>query len=139
MHRVLRGVLVFAVLLTAGCSSNTTTTPTTTTTPVTITEPPFVGTLGPNQLAGTSTFAVGAGGTVTATLVSITPDSGTVIGMSLGTWNGTACAVVIDNPQATQGVTIAANLSTAGNLCVRAYVVTPLTNVETYTFIVTHP
>jgi hypothetical protein len=139
MHRVLRGALVIVVLLMAACSDNTTTTAPTTTTSVLITEPPFVGTLGPNQLAGTVTFAVGAAGTVTATLASITPNGNAVIGMSLGTWNGTACAVVIASDQATTGTAIPASLSSAGNLCVRAYVVQPLTTAETYTIIVTHP
>jgi hypothetical protein len=139
MHRVLRGVLIVVVLLTAACSDDTTTTTPTTTTTVLITEPPFVGMLGPNQLAGTYTFAVGGAGTVTATLASITPDGNAQIGMSLGTWNGTACAVVIASDQATTGTSIPASLASAGNLCVRAFVVNPLTTVETYTIIVTHP
>ena len=140
MHRVfLRELLIFAVLLTAACSSNnaTTTTPTPTT-PVAITET-FVGTLAPNQLAHTHTFAVPNAGTVTATLSSLTPDTTLVIGLSLGTWNGTACQVVLANDQATQGTTITGTISAAGNLCVRVYAVGTIPQVETYQINATHP
>jgi len=136
MHRVF--LTVGAVLLTAACSSNPTIiTPTPPTTIVT--EPPFVATLAPDQQAHTFTFAVGGAGTVTATLTSIAPDSNDVIGISLGTWNGSACQIVLPDDQATQNQSITAVLNSAGNLCVRAYVTAPLPGVETCTIVVTHP
>jgi hypothetical protein len=138
MPRVLRCVLAFAVLLTAGCSSNSSTTTPSTTTPTTFTET-FTGTLGPGELSHTHTFAASVAGTVTATLASLTPDTTAVIGMSLGTWDGTRCTDVLADDQTTQGITITATLAAAGNLCVRAYVVGPLPNAEAYQINAVHP
>jgi hypothetical protein len=140
MHRVLRCVLVFAVLMTAGCSNDSTTTSASSTTPTTFTET-FTGTLGPGAGATSHvyTFSVANPGTVTATLVSVTPDTTVVIGLSLGTWNGTTCTDVIADDQTTQGVTVTSSLAAAANLCVRAYLVGPLPNLETYQINAVHP
>ena len=82
----------------------------------------------------------GASGTVTATLTTLAPDSTVQIGLSLGTWNGSACSVQIDNASATQGAVISGTVSGAINLCVRIYdAAAKLTGPETYTITVVHP
>ena len=131
--------LVVALLM-AGCSSNSnpaTTTPTTPT-PTTVTET-FNGIL-TNAHAATYFFAAPNPGTVTVTLVTVSPDSTIVLGLSLGTWNGITCDVIIANDQAAQGTVITGTLSAATNLCVRVYdsqgnVVNP----ETYQVNAVHP
>ena len=140
MHRVLRCVVVFAVLGTAGCSDSSSTTSPSTTTPTTFTET-FTGTLGPGSGATSHvyTFSVANPGTVTATLVSITPDTTAVVGLSLGTFSGTTCTDVIADDQTTQGVTLTSSLAVAANLCVRVYLVGPLPNLETYQINAVHP
>ena len=52
----------------------------------------FTGTLTVNG-ATTHPFPIDAivGGTVTATLKTIAPDGDSVVGLSLGTWNGSTC------------------------------------------------
>jgi len=132
--------VVFAVLGTAGCSDSSSTTSPSTTTPTTFTET-FTGTLGPGSGATSHvyTFSVANPGTVTATLVSITPDTTAVVGLSLGTFSGTTCTDVIADDQTTQGVTLTSSLAVAANLCVRVYLVGPLPNLETYQINAVHP
>jgi hypothetical protein len=140
MHRVLRCVVVLAVLVTAGCSGSSSTTSPSTTTPTTFTET-FTGTLGPGSGATSHvyTFSVANPGTVTATLVSITPDTTAVVGLSLGTFSGTTCTDVIADDQTTQGITLTSSLAVAANLCLRVYLVGPLPNLETYQINAVHP
>src|SRR3954465_6232204 len=124
MRRLIQGVFLVSVLATglAGCSSNDTiTTPTTPTTPGNaVTEPPFTGTLKVNG-AATYPFTATSAGTITATLASITPDASVAIGLSIGTWNGSACQIVIANDNATQTMAITGAVTAASNLCVRVY------------------
>jgi hypothetical protein len=139
-RRVRRKLVPFAlVLLTAACSSSTPTTTTPTpTTPTSITDT-FAGTLTKNG-GQQYPFAVPAAGTVTATLVSISPDTATVLGLALGTWNGTSCALLLTDDNATQGTVITGNVSAAGNLCVRVYDSQgSVVNPETYTVNANHP
>jgi hypothetical protein len=88
-------------------------------TPVTET---FTGTLTQNG-GVTHAFSVAASGAVTASIVSLAPDSAVAIGLSLGTWNGTAgtCATVISNDNATVGTSIVGAADREGRLCVRVY------------------
>jgi hypothetical protein len=141
MFRIVRRGTAPAVLalLMAACSSNTTPTTTTPTpTPTTITDT-FSGTLTKNG-GHTHPFAVAVPGVVTATLVSLTPDSTLVVGLALGTWNGTACQVILPADNATQGTVVTGNISSAGNLCVRVYDSTGnVVNIETYQINVAHP
>jgi uncharacterized protein YceK len=123
MRRLLPGILLLALATTlAGCGStdNTTvTTPTTTTTTATVTET-FNGTL--NRNGGvTFPFTATAGGTVTVTLTTLTPTSTLVIGLSLGTWTGSACQAVVTNDSATQASTVTGTVSAAAALCARVY------------------
>ena len=139
MFRFLRVVLLpISIVLAAGCnSSNPTLSPTTPTTPTSTTDT-FSGTLNPNG-AATYPFAVPAAGVVTATLTSITPDSALVIGLSLGTWNGSACQIVLANDKATQGTVVIGSVSGAGNLCVRVYDVGSVVSAESFQVVVVHP
>lgn len=139
MHRPIHRTygLILVLLLAAGCNGDTTTTTTTTPTPVQVSET-FGGTLNRNG-AATHTFATQSSGTVTATLTALLPDSALVIGLSLGTWNGTACQIVIANDAATQGTTVTGTASSSGNLCVRLYDVGNVVNTSTYEVRVVHP
>ncbi len=137
IHRKLL-VVVTALTIWACDDAGTTTTPTTpTTTPQTTTET-FEGDLNPNG-AKTFPFNAQAAGTITATLTSLGPDSTLKIGMSLGTWNGSACQIVLANDNAVQGSVVTGTASSAGSLCVRVYDVGDL--VEPIAFVVTviHP
>jgi hypothetical protein len=80
----------------------------------------FTGTLTLNG-ADTRPFSVGRSGSVSATIASLAPDATVVIGLSLGTWNGTACHTVISNDSATQGTTVVGAADRDGRLCVRVY------------------
>jgi hypothetical protein len=134
MTRSMLAALVAFALTAAACSSGTPTTPTTTTpTPVTDT---FSGTLNRNGAANHA-FSVSAAGTVTAAVTSLS-DSAITIGMSLGVWNGTACAVAIDNAQSTQGTALFGSATAVGNLCVRVYDVGKINDTLDYQLSVTH-
>lgn len=135
----LRLVLAVAVLgIAAGCGDDATT-PTAPTTPTAVTET-FSGTVGRNS-AALHSFSTGSSGTVTATLSALGPDSTALVGMSLGTWNGSACAVVIDKVDATQSTIMTGGVSANGFLCVRIYDVGNITAAEpfSYEIVVVHP
>ena len=83
--------IVFAVLTASGCSNSSQNTSVIAPTPVSITEE-FTGTLNVNGAAAFP-FQAGSAGLITSTLTTLGPDSTLSIGLSLGTWNGTACAV----------------------------------------------
>ena len=96
----------------------------------------FAGTLTPND-AETFPFA-SQSGLVTATLLNLAPDSTIVLGLSLGTWNGLTCSIVLANDKATQGVAITGTVNALGNLCVRVYDVGTLAEPLTYEVRVVH-
>jgi hypothetical protein len=132
------GSVLMLILALAACGDDTTT-PTTPTTPTTVTET-FSGTVNQNG-AVTHTFTTTTSGTVTATLTTLGPDSTFVMGMSIGTWNGANCQLVLTNDSATQGTVITGGTSALGTFCVRAYDVGNITagNPFTYEITVTHP
>jgi hypothetical protein len=143
---VLTPLLATLMMGAAACNNNTTTTtPTTPTTGFTVTET-FTGTVTTNG-ATSFFFSVTGGGTVTLTLTSETDatNSGATvppIGISLGTWNGTACSVqngtFIDS--ATQGASVTATSTGAGTLCTRVYdSATRITTPVAFTLKVDHP
>jgi len=78
----------------------------------------FTGTLTRNG-AVNHPFATQAGGTVTATLVALSPE--VAIGLDLGTWNGIACQSIISNANAQPGTVVTGTATGVGNLCVRIY------------------
>lgn len=134
MSRFPLAALVAAVLFNSACS-NTPTTPTTTT-PATVTDT-FSGTLSRNG-ASSYAFSVATAGFVYATLTSVA-DSTTVVGLSLGTWTGTSCTVVLSNDQAVQGTTVTGSVTGIGTLCARVYDVGKVGNPLDYQVTVVHP
>jgi len=96
-------------------------------------------TLTPNG-AATYPFTALAGGTVTATLTTLVADSGVTVGMSLGTWNGSACqSTTIANDKAVQGTVITGTVTAAGSLCARVYDASGLAAPVDYQITVVHP
>ena len=143
MRRLIPGLLVLAVVAAgaAGCNdnnnNNTVTNPTPTPTPTTVTET-FSGSLNTNG-ATTFPFSATAGGTVTVTLTTLSPDATLPVGLSLGTWTGSACQVVIANDNAAQAAAISGTVTSAASLCVRVYDVGKVTSPVDFTVTVGHP
>lgn len=126
--------------LTAGaCSDSTTTTPTTPTlpSPITTTET-FTGSLTVNG-AVTHVFVSTVSGTVTAQITTVDPSASQVFGLSLGTWNGSSCQIVIANDAAVLNSIVTGQVTAATNLCARVYDVGKLTDALSYTITVIHP
>jgi len=79
-----------------GACDDNTATPLTPTPPAPTTET-FAGTLSVNG-AVTFPFVTASAGSVTATLKTLEPDATVIIGLALGTWNGTACDALSGPP-----------------------------------------
>jgi hypothetical protein len=141
MRGVIQGVLLLGVLAgAAACNDNTITPTPTTPTPTAnpITEPPFTGTLTRNG-AVTYPFTATAGGTVTATLTTLTPDPALGIGLQIGTWTGSACQVVIANDNAAEKAAVTGTVTAAASLCVRVYDVGKLNAPADFNVTIVHP
>ena len=138
MNRLLSfGLVLLAVAMTtAACTREDPFLPTDPT-PVTPTTDTFSGTITRNG-ATTHDFAVNAAGSVTATLTTVT-DPELMIGLALGTWNGTSCQLVIVNDRAKQGLGVVGQTSSFGRLCVRIYDVGNITTPVDYEVAVVHP
>ena len=150
MRRPIRRALLLmpSLGMTAACGSNNTTTPVGPTTVPTVLQETFSGTLTKNA-AFTHPFVVNNGGDVSVFLLSSTdpahPDNAIPIGVSLGTWNGTSCSIVIaqDNmtPSSadapTQGF-LKGQATSAGNLCVRVYDVGFVPGSSNYELLIDH-
>lgn len=108
--------LVLAAAGAAGCDNGPDAT--TPTDPVQVTRT-FNGSVSLNG-ASVHDFATAGGGLVTATLSTVDPAAAT-LGLSLGTWNGTACTAVTDNPTAIASSTLQGTTSAVASLCVRLY------------------
>ena len=130
-------VILTATLALSACGDDEPITPTTPTPPTVITET-FSGAVTLNG-AATHTFVTQASGTVTGTLTLLSADEGTKIGLALGTFNGSACQLVITKDDAVQGSTVTGAVSALGNLCVRIYDVGNLTRTTDYEIQVAHP
>jgi hypothetical protein len=77
------------------------------------------------------TFTVSAPGGITALLTSLIPNN--PVGLSLGTWNGSICQIVLDNPSAVQGSVVVGQTTTTGTFCARIYdAIGSLVEPETY-------
>jgi hypothetical protein len=129
--------LVALALTTAACGNSTTTSPTTTTPTTTTVTDVFSGTLTKNGAASYA-FSVSAAGVVYATLTSI-GDSSAVVGVSLGTWTGASCTIVLSNDQAMQGTSVTGSVTGIGTLCARVYDVGKSTTPLDYQITVVHP
>jgi hypothetical protein len=88
--------------------------------------------------AVTHAFDVQRPGTVTVRFEALEPDAAAVLGLSLGTWNGTVCDIKLAADNATQGTTVIGTASTTGNFCARIYDVGKLTAPSGYLIVVTH-
>lgn len=118
----------------AACnSSETPTTPTTPATPITET---FTGTIATNG-AITTPFTATTAGDVSATLTSVTPTVN--MGLTLGTWNGTACQAVVSNDNAAPSAVVTGSVTTISSLCVRVHDVGFVVEPVTYVVTVVHP
>jgi hypothetical protein len=138
MSRSIRYVALLCLFaLAPGCSDDEPDTPISPTPPATVTEN-FSGSINQNG-AMTHPFSTALAGAVTATLTTVSPDSATVIGMSLGTWNGSVCQIILANDKATQGTIVVGTVSTFGSLCLRMYDVGGLTQPTSYEVQVVHP
>jgi hypothetical protein len=139
MRRVTLACTLLLPLLIAACGDDEPAATTPTTPSATVTDT-FTGTLTRN--GGTShPFPVSgaAGGDVTATLKAVSPDAETVLGMSLGTWNGTACQSVIANDRATVSASLLGRATSTGLLCLRIYDIGTVTAPQDYEVEVVHP
>ena len=140
MYRfVPHALLLGALLSTTACGNNDASAPTSPTpTPLPTVTETFSGSINRNG-AATHTFLAQASGTVTLTLTTLAPESTPAIGISLGTWNGTACQIVIANTNAAQGAIVLGVASSAGNLCVFVQDVGKIGVAASYEITVVHP
>ena len=134
--RLSMAVALLAVTVSA-CESDPPTTPSPTPTPAPTTET-FSGSVSPNG-AATFPFTVASAGTVTASLTTVQPDATVALGLSLGTWNGTLCQIVLANDNALVGTVVTGAVASLGSLCVRVYDTGKVTGTMTYTVTVVHP
>ena len=137
-----RALLLPLLGLLAACGDdNTTSTPTGPTAPPTVLTETFSGTLTRNG-AYTHPFAVTDGGDVSVFLITSIdpahPDQTVPLGVSLGTWNGVSCAIVIANDNVSQGSNISGRATAAGNLCVRVYDVGFVPGTASYELLIDH-
>jgi len=100
----------------AGCSDNNTST-VTPTPPVQISEN-FAGSVTVNG-AFSHPFQVTRAGSVTAQITSLSPDDTVTVGIALGTWNGSACQLIIANDAAKLSTAVLGTATAPGMLCVR--------------------
>ena len=131
-------VVGWALLMlgTAACGSNNPTTNPDTTPPPTVTETNS-DTLTVNG-AKTQPFTVSRAGSATATVIALDPDPAVVFGLSLGTWNGSTCTLIVTNDNAALNVTVTGTAQSAGTFCARVYDVGKLTAPTNYTLQITH-
>ena len=140
--RRLTGVtlMVSLALGAAGCDNNISL-PTNPSGPVeTITES-FAGSITPNG-AVTYFYNSTAAGNMTATILTLKPDSTVAVGLAIGTWDviQNKCQTVISNERASQGSTVTGQVSAAGSLCVRIFDTSgTLTGTSQFEIIVVHP
>ena len=126
--------LTLAVLAMFGCGDDVDTPTLPTPDPVTET---FTGTVNVNG-AVTHPFSASTAGNLTATLTNIAPEDASV-GLSLGTWNGSACAIQIADDAAVRSTVVYGQVSQAGQLCVRIQDNGRLGGAASYEITVVHP
>jgi hypothetical protein len=114
---VVLGCVLIAALV-AGCDNGPDTAPTPpTTNPITET---FNGTVTLNG-AVTHSFTATAAGEVRATITSVVPADGSVLGFQLGTWNTVTCTAVVSNDLASTGSVLSGTTQSSASLCVRLH------------------
>jgi len=139
MRRVTLACTLLLPFFAAGCGGDIQNLLGPTPEPVVVTDT-FSGTLTRNG-ATSHTFPINfpSGGDVTAVLKVLSPDGTTVVGFSLGTFNGTACQSVIANDRATAPASLLGRATSSGTLCVRIYDVGTVVDPQDYEIEVTHP
>jgi hypothetical protein len=136
MLRLLSALCVALVIVgTAGCGSDTPSNPTPLPDPITVV---FNGTL-IQASAATHRVISRSAGEFRATLTTVLPDPAIAVGLSLGTWNGNSCTVIIDKSDAVQGSLVVGTVTGIGELCVRIYDAGRLVEPITYDLTVVHP
>jgi len=128
-------VLLLAPLV-AGCGDDNSTDGPTAPTPVSVTEV-FAGDLNPNG-GRTHPFVVQQAGGVSAKLTALSPDDTLTVGLSLGTWNGQVCQIILANDAALLNTTVTGAAQQTGQFCVRIYDNGKLTASTDYQVDVTH-
>ena len=96
----------------------------------------FTGNLNVNG-ARTHDFTVDRAGTVTAQVKALSQE-GATIGVSLGTFNGAACAILLSNTAAVLNTMVTGTAQSTGRFCVWLNDVGKLTAGVDYTIEVTH-
>jgi hypothetical protein len=118
MHRLLAASLILVAALAAGGCDNGPDPNRPTPPAPTVTET-FSGTLNLNG-AVTHPFSAQAAGSVTATITAVDP-IGSLVGLELGTFNGTVCSAILSNPLATTASFLTGTTQTRADLCVRIH------------------
>ncbi len=131
----LRALLLLAPLA-AACGDDDVSNLPSVPTPVAVTEQ-FPGDLNPNG-GHTHPFVVLQTGAVSAKLTALSPDDTLTVGLSLGTWNGVTCQIIIANDAATLNSTAIGTAQQTGQFCVRIYDIGKLTSSINYQIDVTH-
>jgi hypothetical protein len=146
MRRPIRRALplMLAAGITAACGSDNNTLPTAPTTLPTVLTETFSGSL-PKNAGFTHPFTVSDAGDVTVFLLTSAaaadPNNAVPVGISLGTWNGSSCAVVLANDNSMPGTSIPSvtgRATAAGNLCVRVYDVGFVPGTANYELLIDH-
>jgi len=134
---ILRSILVAGVAFAAAaCGSDNLLNPTPGTPPASVTET-LSATVTVNG-ANTQPFTVSTIGSVTAKITALAPDDTVTVGLSLGTWNGATCTLIITNDAAVLNTTVTGTAQTVGQFCARVYDVGKLTAPTDYTIDITH-
>jgi hypothetical protein len=108
-------------------------------TPVAITETFASGENPLNPNGGrTHPFVVLQAGQVSARLAALSPDDTRTVGLSIGTWNGQVCQIVLANDAAKLNTTVIGAAQQTGQFCVRIYDNGGLTASTDYQVDVTH-
>jgi len=128
-------LLLLAAIAATACSDNNSPTVPTGPAPTAITET-FDGTVTVNG-AVTQPFVVLTAGSVVARIAALEPTDA-VVGLSIGSWNGVACQIVLANDNAANGASVTGTATVTGNYCVRVYDVGKLTQTAGYQITVTH-
>lgn len=129
-----RGAAVIALACLAACggSSSTPTTPAAPTTTET-----FTGTV-PAGGAAFSNFAVAQTGTLTATLVSLSPQSTITMGFGIGQPATTGCSLISADETSRMGSVLQGTID-PGTFCVEVYDIGNVQDSVDYTVTVDHP
>jgi hypothetical protein len=128
-------VVLLAATTLAGCGDDDPVDIPSQPTPVTVTET-FTGRLTVNG-AATHEFDVDRAGTVTAQIKTLS-DQAATLGVSLGTYNGAACQIIISNTAAALNTTVTGTAQTTGQFCVWLNDVGKLAAGVDYSIEVTH-